>query len=166
MQKSVLMLLIGMTGAFSAPAMAQINKCVDASGKTFYSQVPCPPNAKSSTIRSAAPPANPAPASASGAAPAAGAAKAAGPKSAAELELEFRKRRTEQADAEKKEQEKVAEAAQREENCRSSRGALAGIESGGRQSRVNEKGERFMLDDAQLAQERERARKAVDQWCK
>lgn len=162
MQKSVLMLLIGMTGTLSAPAMAQINKCVDTSGKTFYSQVPCPPNAKSSTIRSAAPPANPSPA----AAPGSGVAKAAGPKSAAELELEFRKRRTEQADAEKKEQEKVAEAAQRDENCRSSRGALASIESGGRQSRVNEKGERFMLDDAQLAQERERARKAVDQWCK
>jgi len=58
------------------------------------------------------------------------------------------------------------EAAQREENCRSSQGTLASIESGGRQVRVNDKGERYTLDDAQLGQERERARKAVDQWCK
>ena len=139
-------------------AHAQINKCVDAGGKTFYSQTPCPPNVKSSIIRAATPPASPPPASA--------AAKATAPKSAAELELEFRKRRTEQADASKKEQEKATEAQQREENCRASKGSLASIDSGGRQSRVNDKGERYVLDEAQAARERDRAKLAVDQWCK
>ncbi len=147
----------------AAHARAQINKCVDAGGKTFYSQAPCPPSSKSSTIRPAAPPASPP--AASGAATS-GAAKSSGPKSAAELELEFRKRRTEQAEAAKKDQDKATEARQREENCRSSKGTLASIDSGGRQSRVNDKGERYVLDDAQAAQERDRAKQAVEQWCK
>lgn len=158
MLKPTLALLACSATLLAAHAHAQINKCVDAGGKTFYSQAPCPPNAKSSTIRTAAPPASPPPGG--------DAAKSAGPKSAAELELDFRKRRTEQAEAAKKDQDKATEARQREENCRSSKGALASIDSGGRQSRINEKGERYVLDDAQAAQERERARLAVEQWCK
>ena len=164
MLKSILTTL-ALAGMLSrASSFAQINKCVDASGKTFYSQAPCPPSAKSSTVRAAPPPANPpaaAPANAN-----ASAAKSSGPKSPAEQEIEFRKRRTEQADAAKKDQEKATEAAQREENCRNSRGTLVSLEAGGRQTRFNDKGERYILDDAQTARELERARQAVDQWCK
>lgn len=157
-----LLALVGLVS--STPLLAQINKCVDASGKTFYSQSPCPPGVKSSTVKSAPPPANaPAP---SAAGPAAAAAKSTGPKSAAEQEIEFRKRRTEQAEAAKKDQEKSNEAAQREENCRNARGTLASLEAGGRQTRFNDKGERYVLDEAQTARELERARQAVDQWCK
>ena len=158
MLKPTLAVLACSVALLATHAQAQVNKCVDAGGKTFYSQAPCPPNSKSSIIRSVAPPAPPLPASA--------AAKSAGPKSAAELELDFRKRRTEQAEAARKDQDKATEAGQREENCRSSKGTLASIDSGGRQSRINEKGERYVLDDAQAGQERERARLAVEQWCK
>lgn len=144
---------------FAVQTQAQVNKCVDASGKTFYTQTPCPSSTKSSTVRAASP-APPAPAAASGA------AKSAAPKTAAEQELDYRKRRTEQADNAKKEQEKADQGKQREENCKQARGNLVSIDSGGRQSRINEKGERYFLEDAQVAQERSRASASVEQWCK
>lgn len=161
MQNLIATLLAFVGLVSSTPLLAQINKCVDASGKTFYSQSPCPPGVKSSTVKTAPPPANP-----PAAGPAAAAAKSTGPKSAAEQEIEFRKRRTEQAEAAKKDQEKSNEASQREENCRNARGTLASLEAGGRQTRFNDKGERYILDEAQTARELERARQAVDQWCK
>ena len=116
-------------GMGAAAAEAQVNKCIDAGGNTVYSQAPCPPKSKASTVRQSVPPAPPG---------AAAAAKGTAPKSAAELELDFRKRQTEQADAGKKAAEKATESQQREENCRISRGTLAGLEAGGRQSRINE----------------------------
>jgi metal-dependent amidase/aminoacylase/carboxypeptidase family protein len=143
-------------------AQAQVNKCIDTNGKTVYSQSPCPSSSKSSVVRQSVAPAPPAAASA---ASSASAAKSSAPKSAAELELDFRKRQTEQAEASKKAAEKVTEAQQREENCRQSRGTLAGLEEG-RQSRINEKGERVFLNDAEVAAERSRAKTAVEQWCK
>jgi hypothetical protein len=152
--------LVCAVGMCAATAQAQqVNKCMDATGKTVYSQAPCPPTSKSASVRQSVAPAPPVAANAS-------AKGAAAPKSAAELELDFRKRQTEQADASKKTAEKATESQQRAENCRLSRSNLAGLEAGGRQSRVNDKGERFFLDDAQLASERERARTAVEQWCK
>ena len=141
-------------------ALAQVNKCVDGNGKTVYSQSPCPPNSKSSAIRQAVPPAPPA--STAGAA----ATKNAAPKSAAELELDFKKRRVEEAESAKKAQENVSEAKGKEENCRAARASLTSLESGARQARINESGERFFLDDSQLSQEKERARKGVESWCK
>jgi len=82
------------------------------------------------------------------------------------MEMDFRKRRVEQEDARKKEQEKLTEAKGREDNCRSSRAQLAGLEAGGRQARMDDKGERYYLDDAQTASEIEKARKSVQDWCK
>ena len=158
----------------TATVHAQINKCVDASGKTVYSQAPCPANAKSSSIR----PAPPGPAVAPGttaasdskgdAKPASKGAGAApkGPMTTAEMERDFLKRRAEQEDAAKKEQEKRAEAKDKEENCRAARAQLVGLESGVRQSRINEKGERVFLDEQQSAAELDRARKAAQAWCK
>lgn len=149
-------------------AYAQVNKCVDpATGKTSYLQTPCPSNARSQSVKKAAP--APAPAATStgkqsDSAKAAG--KATGPKTAAELEQDFRKRRQEQDDVRKKDAEKLAQAKVKEDNCRNARTQLVTIESGVRQARVNEKGERIFLEDAQIEQEKARARSAVDQWCK
>ena len=84
----------------------------------------------------------------------------------AEMERDFLKRRAEQEDAAKKEQEKRAEAKDKEENCRAARAQLVGLESGVRQSRINEKGERVFLDEQQSAAELDRARKAAQAWCK
>lgn len=153
---------------FSAPlAQAQVNKCVDTAGKTVYSQAPCPANTKSASVRQNIP-ASPAPSTGTGGTGgnATGSAKPSGPKTSAELEQEFRKRRAEQDETRKKEQEKLAEAKGREDNCRSARAQLAGLEAGGRQPRIDEKGERYYLDDAQIAAEIQKSRQTVQDWCK
>jgi hypothetical protein len=150
--------------AMAAPSLAQVYKCVDASGKTVYSQVPCPANTKSSSVRTA-PPA-PRPSSPSAASDAKPAAASAGPKTAAELEQEFRKRRADQEEARKKEQEKIAESKDREDNCRAARAQLAGMDAGTRQVRIDEKGERVFLDDSQIAREKDRMRRVVQEMCR
>ena len=94
------------------------------------------------------------------------AAKASGPKSAAELEQEFRQRQQEQEKAREKEQQKLAETKARDENCRNSRLQLINLESGARQLRIDDKGERQVLDEAGVDQAKANARKLVDQWCK
>jgi len=152
-----------------APAThAQVHKCVDKAGKTVYSQSPCPSNTKSATVRQSVPPSSALPPS-TAAAQTDGKidpkAAQAGPKTTAELEQDFRKRRAEQEEAAKKDQEKMADAKARDENCRASKATLASLESGVRQTRVNDKGERATLDDAQVALETARTRKAVQDWC-
>lgn len=148
--------------SFAGVANAQVNKCVDAAGKTVYSQGACPKGAKASKIATA--PTAPAPAAS--AAKAGGAAKASGPKTAAELEQDFRKRQQGQADASKKEEERLAQAKSEQENCAAARRYQAGLELGGRQSSINEKGERIFLEDAQIEQEKQRASQAVAKSCK
>jgi len=148
--------------AFASAAQAQVNKCVDATGKTVYIQGACPTGAKASKIATA--PNAPAPAGA--AAKAGDPAKASGPKTTAELEQDFRKRQQEQADARKKDDERLAQSKIDQENCTAARRNLAGLELGGRQSRINDKGERVFLEDAQIEQETQRARQAVATSCK
>ena len=154
---------------FAACAQAQVYKCIDAGGKTTYLQSPCPAGAKSTAISRIVPPAPPQsePAAGAGGAEKPGkAAKASGPKSAAELEMDFRKRKQEQEKAREKEEQKLAETKAREENCRNSRAQVISLESGVRQMRIDEKGERQFLDEAGIEQEKANARKLVDQWCK
>jgi len=162
-------------GALAAgtPAAAQIYKCVGAGGKTVYSQSPCPSNTKSAPIQdrvpgSVAPP--PAPAASAGTAGAGGtaaapAAKPSGPKSVAEQDADFRKRRADEAEAAKKSSEAQEQAEAKQKNCTAARANLAGLQMGGRQARINEKGERYFLDDAQVAQEMERAKQSMTANC-
>ena len=147
----------------SSGVKAQVYKCVDAVGKTTYLQSPCPTGAMSTAISRKLAPAPPA--AATPADKAGKAAKATEPKTAAELEQDFRKRQQEQAQAQEKERKKLAEAKMREDNCRNSRIQAAALETGVR-ARINEKGERYVLDDAQFEQELANARKLADQWCR
>jgi hypothetical protein len=149
----------------SAGAQAQIHKCVDAGGKIVYSQDPCPANMKSGTMsRNVLSPPAASPAD-SPADKAAGAAKSTAPKTAAEQEMEFRKRQQDQAKASKQSQQKSAEAQAKEQNCRNARERLAQYEIGGRLSRINAQGERYYMDDAQIEQEKARARADIAQAC-
>src|SRR5687768_4127801 len=109
-------------------AQAQINKCVDANGRTVYSQAPCPASSKSSSVRqtTAAPP--PAAAADSKADGKGANVKPSAPKSTAELDQEFRKRRAEAEAASKKAEESLAESKNRDENCKSSKGQLAHLQ--------------------------------------
>jgi hypothetical protein len=163
-------LILALALGFSGHALAQqMNKCVDPAGKTTYTQSPCPPNSKSAPISNSVPPAPAPPAAPAGDTAKGDAAKGAaakGPRSTAEADQAFRKRQQDQADAQKKQEEKIAEARQKEENCHQARAALAGLEAGGRQVRFDAKGERVFLDDNQIAQEKDKARKSVEQACK
>jgi hypothetical protein len=134
----------------AASAHAQVYKCVDSAGKAVYSQTPCPVGTQSSTIGNRVP-----------------AAPMASPsKSAAEQEMGFRKRQKEQEESQKKTAHSEEQAKLKEENCRRAREQSAQFDAGSRIARVNEKGERYFLDDDQIAQEKARAQSLVDQWCK
>jgi type IV secretory pathway VirB10-like protein len=97
-------------------------------------------------------------------APAASAAPVA--RSASDPEIEARLRRAEQERqaANKREEEKVA--AQRAENCARAKESLRTLDSGTRLVRVNEKGEKEVLDDKMRAEETQRARNVVSSECK
>lgn len=93
------------------------------------------------------------------------AGNAAAPKTAADREMEFRKRQKESQDNAEKAQKEQAAAAEKEESCASARRYLATLESGERVALRDEKGERYILDDAQRAQEIAKANRAVQASC-
>ena len=153
-------------------AQAQVYKCVDSSGKTIYSQDPCPANTKSGTISRSGPsaPAAPSPDStadkaAAGDAAKTAAPKTAAPKTAAEQEQAFRKRQQDQAKAAKESGQKDADAQRKAEACRNARDRLAQYEIGGRLSRINAQGERYYLEDTQVEQEKVQARADIARAC-
>src|SRR5215831_8911526 len=138
--------LVAIATLAATAAQAQVYKCLDASGKVFYSQNPCPPSMK----REAMAPRGIAPAPA--AAPAGAADKAAkgGPQTPAQQEQAFQKRQQDAAKAGKEADQKSAEAQMKEANCRAARQSLANYEIGGRISQVDEKGERYYMDDSSI----------------
>lgn len=153
-----------------ASAYAQVYKCIDAAGKIVYSQNPCPANTKSGAVTrrvdrpSSTSAASPAPGSTDKAAKD-DAARKAGPRTTTDLEQDFRRRQQDQAKAAKESAEKSAEAQRKQDNCRAARERLAQYEIGGRLTRVNPQGERYYLEDAQIEQEKARARSEVAQAC-
>jgi len=134
---------------------AQVYKCVDASGKTVYLQSPCPPGQTSKVLKSTPPAAQEPTATAK-----------AGTKAPLTPEQEFRKRQKDREEADKKSAEQLAEAKRREENCSRAKEQVALLNIGGRVSRADEKGERYVLEDAQVAQEKAKAQASVAEWCK
>jgi hypothetical protein len=87
------------------------------------------------------------------------------PLTAAEQDAEFRKR----SQAAEKQREKHAkeerDAADKRENCVRAQDNIRVLEAG-RVARSDNKGERYLLDDAQLGQELVRARQDVRDWCR
>lgn len=142
---------------FAAGALAQAYKWVDRDGKVRYGDVP-PPGVKATPLRP--PP------------PGVGAPTASAPPSDAKKDAKpltpeqaFRKRQ-EDAEKERDKQAKAGQEAQlKRENCTRAQEVLRGLESGDRIARTDTKGERYYLDDAQVAQERARARQSVQEWC-
>ena len=145
-------------------AHAQVFKCVDANGKTVYLQSPCPSGAKSTRLAAPASPAAAAPAPADKKGDPKAASK--GPQTAAEREMEFRKRQVEKEAADKKAAEESSQTAALQENCIRAKEQMSAYEAGGRISRVNPQGERYFLDDNQLASEKAKAQLMVAQNCK
>lgn len=148
-------LVLAITLAFSAAAMAQQYKWVDKSGRVQYGDAP-PPGVKATPLK-------PPPGPASQQAPKASAKK--GPLTPSEQEAEFRKRQ--QAAGKDRETQELAaqEAEAKKDNCARAQDSLRTLESGQRIARTDAKGERYYLEDAQIAQETAKARQNVQQWC-
>ena len=139
---------------FTAAASAQQYKWVDKNGKTRYGDVP-PAGIKATALK---PPAGP---SGPSSAPAPGAGKAP-----ASPDAEVRKRQIQAREEQEKQAKAAADADSKRRNCEAAQDQVRMIESGVRVARVNEKGERYFVDDEQRAKELEAARKSAADWCK
>jgi hypothetical protein len=142
---------------------------IDGKGTRVFSDRPPPPDTPASRIlkgpRSLQFP-EPALAGAPSAPATASAAPAADRKPApaptlAERDAEFKKRATERAENERKAQDEAEHKAQQLENCKAARDMAAQVQSGMRMARINEKGEREVLGDAQRAEQLQRAQRVL-----
>jgi biotin carboxylase len=143
-------LIAAMMCALAAPAAAQLYKWVDKDGKTHYSDTP-PPNQDTKQLKasSGATTETPAP-----------------PKSAVARDKELEKGRQESREAAKKSDDAARLAASRDEQCQRMRNQYQQLVDGGRIHKYNDKGERIILDDAQLEKEREKTRADMEDACK
>jgi hypothetical protein len=165
----------------SASAAAQINKCVDKSGKVVGYGYECQPGTtpQASGVKASPPPA-PAAAPAAGAGAGAGAGAAAsgstsptpaapgaGPKSTAERDADFRKRQMEKQEASAKDDKKAADAAQNKRACDDSRAYLKSLQAGNRITRTDPKtGERNYLNESDYSGEIARTQQTLQANCK
>jgi len=143
---------------FCFPAAAQQYKWVDKDGRVQYGDSP-PPGVKATPMR---------PGTGAATAPAApgAAGKPAGKApTAAEQDAAFRQR---QQDAEKqaaKSAQADQEAAAKKDQCARAQEYLRSLEAGVRVARTDSKGERYFLEEAEIAQETAKARQLVQQSC-
>jgi hypothetical protein len=140
--------------AIVLPAQAQVYKWKDAEGKTIISDTPQPGSGKPI-----------APAEKSTATPPAGSGAVEAPKSAADWELEFKKRQQEQKAAADKAAQDKANADRKRQNCERAKRHLALMESGERVKIRQADGESVYIDDQRRQQESESARKSVQENC-
>ncbi len=160
------MFAIVLAGSLCMPAAAQW-KWRDKSGQTQYSDLPPPQGTPESAIlqRPSGAKLRTAASAAVEAASAASAPALAAPKTVEpELEARLRKEEQEKAAKSKADDEKIA--AQKAENCARARSQVRVIDDGLRIARVNEKGEREVLDDKGRAEESSRARAVIASDCK
>lgn len=159
MQKILLFLAFACaTGA----AQAQI-KCWNEGGKRVCGDAP-PAGARVTTLKSPASPVEAAPAAKDGAKDGAKAAKR-GPLTPAEQEQEFRKRQAESRKLAEKSAAEQRDAEAKRDNCERAKAALRDLGGGQRIARTDAKGERYILDEAQVAQEAAKARQDVQDSC-
>ena len=171
-------LLLGLTFAASMAAHAQY-QWIDKDGRRVFSDrappadVPAknvlsqPRGSNASVIRSAPAPvaSEPATGEASVAArPAAGASAA--PAAGVDKALEDKKKQAEAAEAAKKKADEQKLAAAKADNCKRAMNAKASLDSGMRMARMNDKGEREVLDDGQRAAELKRVNAIITADCK
>ena len=147
--------------AFTGSAIAQY-KWTDKNGKVQYGDAP-PPGVKATPLR---PPPPPIGTHSGTPAPKAADAKDAkkGPLTAAEQDADFRKRQQDADKAREKQAQADQAAEDKRENCARAQEMQRTVATG-RVSRTDSKGERYYLDEGQLASEAAKARQAVQQWC-
>jgi hypothetical protein len=152
-------------------AHAQAYRWVDKDGKVRYSDVP-PPGVKATPLKP--PPAPPAtPPSAASKDPASKDSKDGkdskdakkGPATPAEQEQAYKERQAKAREAREKEEKERAAAEVRKQNCASAQESLRTLEAGRRISSTNAKGETVFLDESQVQDRMNNARKAVADNC-
>jgi len=149
-----ILMVAAATSLTALAAHAQVFKCVDGKGKTIYLQTPCPSGA-SATVLGTKPPRAPAePAAKDDAAKGDAAKPAAKDEKPLTPEEAFQKRQKERQEADKKSAEQAAADQRKQEECRRAKEQLAQYTAGGRISRIDDKGERYFLDDAQIDSEK------------
>ncbi len=94
------------------------------------------------------------------------ASNAAPQKTTADREMEFRKRQKESQESADKTQKEQAASADKKENCENTRRYLQTLESGERVSKLDDKGERYYMEDAQRQQEIAKAKQNMQAACK
>ena len=150
-----------------APVAAGMYKWTDENGNVHYTDQPPPAAArKSETIKAPKTPQAPPPPAAAPADPSGKPPAATGPKSVSDQEMEFRKRRLQQAEAEAKAQKDAQAAEEKKRNCQRSMEQVQAYERGGRVTRYGPNGEQIYLTDQEIQAELVNARKAADSWCK
>ena len=154
------------TLVLAAPLASAQWQWIDGAGRRVFSDQPPPPEVPLKNIlrQPGRPVPTPEP-SAPESTPAAAATPAA-PRAGRDPELEKRRQQAEAAEAQKKKAEEERIAKLRAENCTRARQAKATLDSGIRLARVNEKGEREILDDAARAAELRRLDEVIASDCK
>jgi hypothetical protein len=156
------LLLVGLALALASNAAQAQWKWRDKNGQITASDLPPPRDIpEKDVIQRPDPNARPAPPPAPAASAAVGTAKPA-----PETELDRRRKAAEQEQAAKVKAEDERVAAQRRDNCTRARSHLATLDSGQRMVRVNEKGEREIIDDRGRADEARRAREVIASDCR
>ncbi len=164
--KKLIVLTCGLMLLPGVALATDVYKWKDADGRIRYSDAP--PQGKIPYDKVIGRKVAPAPATApvsEGAESTAPAAKPAAAVSAADKELEAKKRKAEAENLKKKEQAKLDEAKLREENCKTAKSNMQNYKQGGRMYKINEKGEREYLDDKAISEGLDKANKEVEQWC-
>lgn len=148
--------------ALALPAAAQW-KWRGANGQIQYSDLPPPPGVSEKDILQ-----RPTAATLRSTAPVSAASTASAPPLApknVDPELEAKRKKAEQETAAKAKAEEERVAAAKAENCKRAREQIRTLESGMRMARVNDKGEREVLDDTMRAEEMKRARDVASAEC-
>lgn len=148
--------------ALALPAAAQW-KWRGANGQIQYSDLPPPPGVSEKDILQ-----RPSGATLRAISPAAAAPAASAPQLApknVDPELEAKRKKAEQEEAAKAKAEEERVAAAKAENCKRAREQIRTLESGMRMARINDKGEREVLDDKMRAEEMKRARDLANADC-
>ncbi|HTP63253.1 MAG TPA: DUF4124 domain-containing protein [Burkholderiales bacterium] len=150
-----ILLLLALAAAAGA-AQAQIKCWNDADGKRACGDAP-PPGAKVTNMRGS---------TASDTAPDAAAKDAKkGPLTPAEQDQQFRKRQLDSQKAADKSAAAEKVAAEKKASCAQAQDALRMFESGQRVTRTDANGERYFLDENQIAGEIARARDVAQKTC-
>lgn len=150
----------------AAPSAAQqLYKYVGPDGKVQYSDRPPAEGQKAEKITGGRV-STVSPGASAAAAAGGDAAKSGAPKSPAEQEQEFRKRRLEAQEKASKDAKLAEGKRAQDESCAALRTQLSGVQSGARIARINAQGEREFLEDDGIQQEIQRLQREIANTCK